>query len=226
MTARGNRLGTALREARRPRQRCALLVTIVAAAALSAAAPLATVVSDGSIGPLDLLVDPAEVTGAPWYLGAISTANLHVWAVAGALYALVGVGGRHRDRRLANASLWLAALTLVVLLDDQLLLHEIVVPWLLGVPELVAFAAYGTAITIIVLRYHRVLLEQPEVVLLVLAVVALATSVALDVVGWDTTTRRFAEEACKLLGALAWAAFPATLLLRWLSAPSPPAGSR
>ncbi|MDD9207104.1 hypothetical protein PU560_11610 [Georgenia sp. 10Sc9-8] len=106
-----------------------LLVAVLGAVILTGLALLATVVSDGDITPMDLFSDPAEVTGIPWYVGAVSV--------------------------------------------------------------------------------------------LVLGVLALAVSVGLDVIGWDSAARRVAEEAAKLLGALAWSLFSAAVVVRHLRATIP-----
>ena len=50
-------------------QRRTLLITGAAAVLITMLAPLAVVVSNGRVGTMDLLSDPAELTGAPWYLG-------------------------------------------------------------------------------------------------------------------------------------------------------------
>lgn len=222
MSDETRRLPRGLQPPVRRRQRRTLWLTMIAATGIAALAPLATIVSEGRISTMELLGDPAELTGQPWYLGAVNTVNLHLWAAGVALYLVAGFGGRQRDRRLGNALLWLSLLTSLILTDDEFLLHEIVFPWLFGVPELVTFGLYGAALVTILLRYHTVLLEQPEASLLMLGTVSLGASVALDIVGWDTTTRRFAEEACKLLGALAWTTYPAAILIRWLVPPLPP----
>lgn len=185
---------------------------------LTGLAVLAAPVTEGRIGPMDLMSDPAEVTGIPWYIGAVSDLNLFVWAGGTAAYLLAALGLRRAHPRLAAALAGLGVVTLVFLADDRFLLHEIVYPWLLGISQLIAYIVYGTVLVLLVLLYSRVLLAQPEVGLLVLALFALAASVALDAIGWDSTTRQVAEEAAKLLGAALWSLFPAAIVVRHLDA--------
>lgn len=191
-----------------------LLATCAVAAALTALAPIAELVTGGSIETMELLSDPAELTGAPWYLGALSSITLLVWAAGAALHLVAGTALRGRTGRLGAALLCLGAITVVLALDDLLLLHEIFFPWVLGTPEVVTFALYAVGIGGVVMVARRELMAQPEVGVLALALVALGASVVLDVVGPDLTLRRVVEEGLKLLGALAWALFPAQVLVR------------
>lgn len=198
-----------------------LLVAVLGTVALTGLALLATVVSDGDIAPMDLFSDPAEVTGIPWYVGAVSDLTLFVWAAGAATFLLGALGLRRGDPPLASALMWLGTLTVLLVADDRFLLHEIVYPWLLGAPQALTFAVYAALLAIILVRYSGVLLRQPEVSVLVLGVLGLGLSVGLDVAGWDSTARRVAEEAAKLLGALAWGLFPAAVVVRHLRATTP-----
>lgn len=188
----------------------ALTITLIGLALL------AEVISEGSVPSMDLLSDPAEVTGIPWYVGAVSDLNLFVWAAGVAVYLVAALGLRRTGPRLAAALGWLGAVTVVFLADDRFLLHEIVYPWLFGLPETVTYLIYAAVLGLLLLWYRRVLLAQPEAGLLLLALLALAASVVLDVLGWDSDTRRVAEEAAKLLGATAWTLFPAAIIVRHL----------
>lgn len=206
-----------LRRASFRRQIPWFVFAVVVAAGLVGLAALAGLVSEGGIDPMDLLADPAEVTGIPWYIGAVSDLNLFVWAAGAALFFLAALGLRRIDARLAAALALLGAMTMVLVMDDRFLLHEIVFPWLFGISEEVTYAVYAVVLALIVLSFLRVLLRQPELTVLVLALVAFAASVALDVFGGDSTARRMVEEGAKLLGTAAWAAFPGAIILRHLA---------
>lgn len=77
------------------------------------------------------------------------------------------------------------------------------------------FTLYGLAFAAVVIRYRGQLLgvqEAPGV-----GRVALGASIALDVLGWELTARRVAEEVLNLYGA-ARATFPASIIFRRLAA--------
>lgn len=199
-------------------QRLPLLVAFAFTAAVGGTA-VGVSAASGRIAVMDLMSDPAEVTGMPWYLGAASSVNLLVWSAGAALYLVAGMGLRRHDARLATALTALGVLTLVFSIDDALLLHEIAMPRLLGLPQIVTLAVYGIAMLAILLVYRAELMRLPEVDLLVVAALALGGSVLLDVLGWDTVVRRVAEEVLKLLGATVWAALPASVIVRRLASP-------
>lgn len=184
--------------------------------ALASLAPLATVASGGRIPVMDLLSDPAEITGIPWYVGAVSDLNLFVWAAGAAMFMLAGFGLRAVDRGLSRSLLWLGAFTVLLTADDRFLLHEIVFPWLFGLPQTGTMALYAGLLGLILAWHRHTLMRQPEVATLALALSALGTSVALDLIGWDSTARRVAEETAKLFGAVAWSLFPAAIIVRHL----------
>lgn len=105
-----------------------MLLACAVAVGLTSLALLADPVSEGRIGPMDLLSDPAEATGIPWCIGAVSDLNLFVWAAGAAIYLLAAAGLRQAQPRLSGALAWLGALTVVFTVDDRFLLHEIVYP--------------------------------------------------------------------------------------------------
>ncbi len=138
-----------------------LLVAFAFTAAVVGAALVMSAAS-GRIAVMDLMSDPAEITGMPWYLGAASSVNLLVWSAGAALYLVAGMGLRRHDARLGTALTALGVLTLVFSVDDALLLHEIAMPRVLGLPQMVTLAVYGIAMLAILLLYRSELMRLPE----------------------------------------------------------------
>lgn len=190
----------------------ALLLALTLGLLLAALAPLGHLVTGGGITAMDLMSDPVELTGTPWYLGGVAALNLFLWAAAAGLLVVAGVGLWPGERRLAVAMLVLGLVAVVVALDDRFLLHELVLPHF-GVPEVVSYAAYAAGALVLTAALGRVLLREPAAWLLVLALAGLAASVALDLTGIDSTVRRVAEETAKMVGASALAFFPGTVLV-------------
>lgn len=157
--------------------------------------------------------DPSETTGSPWYLGMTSSLGAVGWSSAAAAFALgaavtYSLGGRRRTTAsLATGS----AFTLVLLVDDVLLLHDDVVPRILPVEEEGIFAAYAFAGIAWLAAYFR---EMQAAVLLLVGVagLGLGTSVAIDLV-WDSEGdwRLLAEDGTKFVGIWSWAAAAAFL---------------
>ncbi len=192
----------------------------VAAAAVAGSfigvAVLAYVLSGGEVRTMDLLSDPAELAETPWYLGGLSNLTLKVWAGSVALSAIAATGLWPVDRPLARALFWLAGVTAVFTLDDQFLLHEVVFPEELGISENVVYAAYVGLLALAAWKVGPALLAHPDASVLAVGAAAFGCSVGLDVVGWDISGRRQAEEGFKVLGAACWALFPALVVIRTL----------
>lgn len=203
-------------------QRWWLLASVVIALGLISPAALATLGSGGRIRPMDLMSDRSEITGVHhWYVGAVSDLNLFVWAAGAAILVVAALGFRRESGNLSGALAWIGAFTVLFTVDDRFLLHEGVYPRLLGFSQLGTYALYVALLGSILVCYRKVLLHQPEVVLLILALAFLGASVLLDVAGWDTTVRRVAEETAKMLGAVSWMLFPAAIVVRHLSSSEP-----
>lgn len=73
-------------------QRTALLAALTVTGGIIAAIPIVFAMSDGRIGPMELISDPAELTGSPWYLGAVHFVNVLIWASGAALYLVAAAG--------------------------------------------------------------------------------------------------------------------------------------
>lgn len=201
--------------ARIRRHRGWLLGAVAFGLVVAGLAPLAALLSGGSIAAMDLMSDPVEVTGIPWFVGGVASLNLFVWAAGAAVFLLAALGLRHVDPRLSAALAGWGLLTAVLTLDDRFLLHEVVLPYL-GVPEVLVHLLYVVAVLALLVGFRAVTAGQPEVVLLLLGLGALAVSVGLDLTGWDSTVRRVAEETAKMIGATALLCFPSAILVRHL----------
>jgi hypothetical protein len=159
----------------------------------------------------ELLLDPNNLAGVPWYTGLVSNLGILGWTTAavtaffGAWIALRG-GRRSAARMLVEG----AGLATVLLFDDLLQLHVLVEP-LLGLPKVTAYALY------LILAAHWVATQYAELrrtryELLLAAGAAFAVSIGFDQVAppiaWlGAEQRLLVEDAAKFLGVLAWAQY-------------------
>ncbi|MCF6743470.1 hypothetical protein E9529_04120 [Blastococcus sp. KM273128] len=74
------------------RQRGWLVGAMASGLVLAGLAPLAVLVSGGSVAAMDLMSDPVEVTGIPWFVGGVASLNQFVWAAGAAVFLLAAVG--------------------------------------------------------------------------------------------------------------------------------------
>ena len=96
-------------------------------------------------------------------------------------------------------------LTLVLVVDDLLLLHEAAA--FAPLAGVLTAAAYGLAFLRFVVRFRDVIVRELDVGLLLLAVGAFGVSAVTDLLVAPTQTSVFVEDGAKLLGLVAWSAF-------------------
>jgi hypothetical protein len=172
------------------------------------------------IPPEDMLRDPAQVMEVPMYVGVISNLGLVLWGSAATLCVFAAVA--RRDVR----AYWTyaAALTGLLLLDDWLLLHDVVLPDLLGVSDVLVYAAYGLAVLVYLVRYRYVLLlgDWP---LLLLSFAWFAASIFVDQLDGrvDIPGMYLWEDGAKLFGIASWLLFHGRLALALMRPSRPPA---
>ncbi|MFC9918300.1 hypothetical protein [Agromyces binzhouensis] len=184
---------------------------LLAAIAAAVVIAMAVVATQPWMVPTDLVRDAQVVAAArgnasPAY-GLVS--NLGIVAMllaAGAACTALLLRPRRRDVRRLLA--WSLTLTLVVALDDLLLLHETAA---FGPGSgLVLAAAYAIAFLAFALRFRDLIVERLDAALLVAMFAGLGTSAIVDVLVEPATRASvLVEDGAKLLGLLAWSAFVA-----------------
>ncbi|MEM6727792.1 MAG: hypothetical protein AAF618_04770 [Pseudomonadota bacterium] len=171
--------------------------TMVAAwAVFFASCAIGYLASFAGIEVRQLVRDPAAEFGIPFWGSAFSTIGLIVLGAASALFASAIKGAPVRLRAL----LWCGAILMLLLtLDDAFLIHELVGPEILGVPESLFYATYAGLGLVIYGQVRR--LKEPA--LLAATHVAggfLAFSVSLDVFRVGGPFRYWLEDFTKLSG--------------------------
>ncbi len=150
------------------------------------------------------------------FIGAISHAGVLFWAAAAAVARFSAALFRSRSQpALAACYLQGAALSALLLFDDLFMLHERVLPALLGVPEAAIYAVYACAAGAYLIRCRAVLLAAPHGALAA-ALGFFAFSMAADFLG-DFPGQTFLEDGSKLLGVACWCAFFIRSALHWLA---------
>lgn len=159
--------------------------------------------------PSDLLRDSQVVAAAhagssPAY-GLLSNVGIVVLALSGGAACIARLILRGAPAPQPQLLTWTAVLSMVLVLDDLLLLHE-AAAFALGAGALVA-AGYGLAFLCFVVRFRDVILRDLDAGLLLLAVGALGVSVVTDLLVAPTQSSVVVEDGAKLLGLVAWSAF-------------------
>lgn len=167
----------------------------------------------------ELMMDPAALSGKPVYFGSFATLGCFAWfgtvvvCILGAM--MVGSGDEGRRRRMF---LGFGALSLLLMIDDWLLLHEHVFPRHFGIDEAVPFGVYGMMLALLLAIYRRPLLAIAEWPLLVGALGFFALSMVADLLGPSGASPPqwllLIEDGAKLMGISAWMGFFFAAVLR------------
>ena len=159
-----------------------------------------------TVAPLQtLFLDPAHLTGAPWYTGALSSLGIFVWT-AGVVFAACGSWVAHRIGRTSAARFLAAgsAATLLLVLDDVFQLHAGIFKSALGGSKNAAQLVIVLPTLIWAAVFFNDIKRTRSFVLLA-AFASLAGSVLVDVgVGLVGETELLIEDGLKFLGVLAW----------------------
>ena len=155
-----------------------------------------------------MLGDPAAALQAPFYLGFVSNVGILLWAAAAGVFlfaarVLALAGGDARWRRFLFAS---GAFGALLALDDLFMLHERVLPDVLGIPQPAVAAAYAVD-GLAYLAWFSPLIAASAWPVLLAAFGLLAASLGMDQLPVELYARALWEDAAKLLGIGAWLSY-------------------
>ena len=174
------------------------VVVLLAAAALQPWLP-----------PSDLMRDSQVIAArhhavSPAY-GLVSNLGIVVLALSSGAAVTARLVLREARAPWPRLLLWMAVVSLALVLDDLLLLHEAATfaSWI----GAVVAAAYGFAFLRFVLEFRTLIVRDLEVGLLALAVGSFGVSAATDLLVAATQASVLVEDGAKLLGLVAWSAF-------------------
>jgi hypothetical protein len=180
-----------------------LLLTAIAVFGLATEVPLWLFVTDTN-----------SLAGVSFYAGTLSNFGVLIWCATASICLLTAavLPTSPTVRRMRYFLLGAGLLTALLMLDDLYMIHELVLPMILGVPENVTLAAYGVA-ALGLFWYYRRLIYRNATTLLLASGAFFAGSIAVDVLSelhllpsgavWDVLFP-YAEEAFKLLGIAGW----------------------
>lgn len=158
----------------------------------------------------DFTRDPLQIVGAPVYTGIVSSASAVIWSGTAAVCLFSFAVVRGSTERDAAPRFLLAGglVTTLLLVDDFFLLHEIVFPRYVGVPEKAVQVAIAGILVWFVVSFRTVILRT-DYLLLALACGALGVSTGLDFIESVGSYRAFYlfEDGAKLFGIVNWAAY-------------------
>ena len=164
-----------------------------------------------------LLEDPSSLLGYDQFIGFLTPIGVVVLAIGiGAVLLSASVKNGNlepEERQVLNALIFLAGVSLFLLLDDLFLLHERVFTSWFQAGERRIFLAYGLIFLLLAYVYRKGLLSGP-IIFLIISMLLFGVSIASDVLtdkvslsSGLTSSMKMLEEAGKLGGYLFWTAF-------------------
>ena len=170
------------------------LLAVLAAATVWRGVPFALLASD-----------PITLGRLPFYAGMLSNLGILFWCSAAAitLFAAALVWQTPDAARSRWFLLVSGTFTSILLLDDFFLIHEIVFPYYLGLPQELLLGTYVVgAITYLII--FRGIILRTDFLILLTAIAALAFSVVVDQLPQVLPMHLLWEDGAKLVGAAGW----------------------
>ncbi len=156
----------------------------------------------------EFLLDPSEIMNAPFYFGVLSNWGVVLWGASAAvcLFAYGGLLPGLRSSRAGRYLLVLGLFTLLLLLDDQLRIHETVFGHYLNVREYFIFGFYALLLAVIIVIFHREILGR-ELLLFLAAVAIFGFSTVIDQLEIHFPGEALVEDGAKFVGIAVWLAY-------------------
>lgn len=154
--------------------------------------------------------DPLGFTDIPVYTGVLSNLGAIIWSATAAVcfFTFGVIGARSADG--ANPTFLFAGglVTLMLLLDDLYMLHDVVFPEQIGIVEDVTYATYAVVI-VGFLVWFRASILQTDFLLLALAIAGLGFSSGVELIASLVSLPGLYvfEDGAKLFGIVSWAAY-------------------
>ncbi len=153
----------------------------------------------------DITRDPAAVY-EHYYIGILSNIGIMLWASAASILllgAILLVKIPLKSRFLFISS----ALTTLLAVDDALLVHETVIPYLFHIPEDLVYGAYLVLIFAYLIYFLRYILSETNYPILALALMFFGLSIFFDVFIAPIMApdiEAFFEDSAKFIGINLW----------------------
>jgi hypothetical protein len=167
---------------------------------------LGAVIAHGNFG--QLFLDPAYMNGGVWYNGLVSQLGMVAWSVAAISAAWSAWIAQVSGRAQAARFLFYGAVVGAILLADDLVDIHALLPWIIGIPKVLAQALVLLPLAVWTVRFWPDIVRTRYPVLLA-AFAANGVSVMVDslVHPGSADLALLFEDGPKFLGILAWATY-------------------
>lgn len=154
--------------------------------------------------------DPLGYTEYPWYKGLVSNLGVIIWSATAGVCFFVWLLGSRSGRAREHARYLLAGglVTVILLLDDLYMFHEVVFPEHLGIPEPTVYGTYLMLLLGFIARFQEIILRF-DTPLFIAALFGFSTSMLADIAAYWVAIPGYyvIEDGGKFFGIVNWGAF-------------------
>lgn len=167
---------------------------------------LVIIISTSKNIALDTLTkDPTETMSAPFYIGIFSNMGIILWGGSALIslftaFQVKGISSFKEDFYFLLVS---AAITLMLTMDDLLLIHEEVFPKYFNVPENAVILTYINIILMYLILFRRKIFSS-EYLILGMALFFIGLAKVSDLIPLPIKKDTFLEDSIKLFGIVSW----------------------
>jgi hypothetical protein len=155
--------------------------------------------------------DPIQLLNGKPYYGIISNIGIIMWCATSAiLFFSSKLLSRDKGHKQATLFLFFGGLlSLMMLIDDLFMMHDVVFPEYLNIDEEIFYVIYGLTVISIFYIYRKIILNS-DYIFLILSFALLGASVMTDealTVGLVLNHPYLVEDSLKFLGIISWCAY-------------------
>lgn len=159
----------------------------------------------------NLTRDVNALAKLPIYTGLVSNLGILFWCASATISLFAGWFGKNKGTISIEAFLvYSGMLSVVLLIDDLLQLHEVFFPEQLQVPEMVVFAIYGIFTIMLFFHYRKIILTTNYLILLT-CLLLFGLSLIVDLFLDGFPGENLLEDGAKFIGILTWFGYYASL---------------
>lgn len=158
----------------------------------------------------ELTRDPVQLLNGRPYTGMLSNLGIIIWSATTGICLFVVILNSPYPQLKRERRFFLLAfiLTMVLLLDDLFLLHDVILPEDLNISENYLYVVYGILSLVFIVYFRSDILQTPYM-LLIAAVIFFGFSIGVDTIVKFLNLEHgfFLEDGSKFLGIISWGTY-------------------
>ena len=158
----------------------------------------------------NLTQDSNSVAGQPFYIGLVSNLGILFWCASATVCLFTGWTGKSRGISVESFLVSSGILSIVLLLDDLLQLHEGFFQNDLHIPEELVIAIYGF-FTLTIFFQHRKIILTTNYLILLTCMMLFGLSLVVDLFLPEMPGENLVEDGAKFVSILTWFGYYASL---------------